>query len=492
MKNNLTCEIVEDLMPSYIDGLTSEVTNKAVREHLSQCGKCNAKLDTMSEPYSEDKIEQEKQEIDFLKKNRRKNIRTKLISLLAVVLVVAVAVCTLPYGEKVNFTDDQLLYNLEVEGNTFRLTLIPKDKDMIITEINKVVYGIGSNESEYAGVTTPGDKDVTAVEVDGEKHDLLEKGVEVIGRKRTLFENYTKTTWEYTYEDIKTFKLEDTILWEDGEYISDITAKLFWLKPYQTKYKLLDDYADAIGLKNYIGAYEIKDKTKEDELKIHIINELMPQQAKEKESLMKKYSYVFLSMKPTINSVTFEYEIFNSDGDDKKCQVTTTRKRADKYFGDEIEKCFDDINELQKLMEMTGLTDLPYNQPDMFAMEADAWNMIYFRILNNSDADIQSIHMNWPDGDEGMGHGIERDNNFISFGHSQVNPRLYDFSLEKLSENLYDESRLGTTEFQISVYDFDGNEYILDETVEVSAQFGAVYYLVLDGTFEDGFTVKIK
>ena len=72
MKNNLTCEIVEDLMPSYIDGLTSEVTNKAVREHLSQCGKCNAKLDTMSEPYSEDKIEQEKKEIDFLKKNRRK------------------------------------------------------------------------------------------------------------------------------------------------------------------------------------------------------------------------------------------------------------------------------------------------------------------------------------------------------------------------------------------------------------------------------------
>ena len=62
MKNNLTCEIVEDLMPSYIDSLTSEVTNKAVREHLSQCDKCKNKLDTMSEPCSEDKIEQEKKE----------------------------------------------------------------------------------------------------------------------------------------------------------------------------------------------------------------------------------------------------------------------------------------------------------------------------------------------------------------------------------------------------------------------------------------------
>lgn len=492
MKNNLTCEIVEDLMPSYIDGLTNEVTNKAVREHLSQCGKCNAKLDTMTEPYSESKIEQEKKEIDFLKKNRRKNIRTKLISLIAVVLVVVIAVCTLPYGEKRSLAEDELLYNLEVDGNTFRLTMIPKDKDMIITDINKVVDRIGSNQSELVGVTTPGDKDVTAVEVDGEKHDLLEKGVEVIGRKRTLFENYTKVAWEYTYEDIKTFKLGDTILWEDGEYISDVTSELFWLKPYQAKYSILNDYADTMGLKNYIGAFEFVENTK-DECQINIINEIMPQQAEEKEDLMRKYAYVFIGMKTNINSITFEYEIFNSDGDDKKCQLTITKKQADEFFGDDIKKCHDDINELQKLIEMTGFADLPYDQPDMFALEANTWDMIYFRILNNSDADIKSIHMTWPDDDNnGMGYGIERDNNFISFGHSQVNPRLYDFSLDELGENLYNEKRLGTTEFQISVFDFEGNEYILDDTVEVSAQFGAVYYLVLDGSFEEGFTVKIK
>ena len=118
--------------------------------------------------------------------------------------------------------------------------------------------------------------------------------------------------------------------------------------------------------------------------------------------------------------------------------------------------------------------------------------MLYFRILNNSDADIQSINMTWlgHDNEIGMGFGIERD--FLSFGHSKVNPGTYSFSLDDLSSNLYDEKRLGTTEFQISVYDFDGNEYILDKPVEVSAQFGAVYYLVLDGTFEEGFTVKIK
>ena len=49
MKNNLTCELVEDLMPSYIDALTSDVTNKAIREHLAQCDKCKNKLDNMKE-----------------------------------------------------------------------------------------------------------------------------------------------------------------------------------------------------------------------------------------------------------------------------------------------------------------------------------------------------------------------------------------------------------------------------------------------------------
>ena len=34
MKNKLPCEIIRDLLPSYVDGLTSEVTNEAICEHI--------------------------------------------------------------------------------------------------------------------------------------------------------------------------------------------------------------------------------------------------------------------------------------------------------------------------------------------------------------------------------------------------------------------------------------------------------------------------
>ena len=35
MKNELTCEVVQDLLPSYVDHLTSDITNTAIVSHLS-------------------------------------------------------------------------------------------------------------------------------------------------------------------------------------------------------------------------------------------------------------------------------------------------------------------------------------------------------------------------------------------------------------------------------------------------------------------------
>ena len=34
MKNELTCEVVQDLLPSYVDHLTSDVTNTAIVSHV--------------------------------------------------------------------------------------------------------------------------------------------------------------------------------------------------------------------------------------------------------------------------------------------------------------------------------------------------------------------------------------------------------------------------------------------------------------------------
>lgn len=43
----LHCDIIKDLIPSYVDEISSEETKKAVEAHLSQCQECRAYLDAV-------------------------------------------------------------------------------------------------------------------------------------------------------------------------------------------------------------------------------------------------------------------------------------------------------------------------------------------------------------------------------------------------------------------------------------------------------------
>ena len=38
----LPCDIIQDLLPSYADGLTSPASSKAIEAHLAECQTCAA------------------------------------------------------------------------------------------------------------------------------------------------------------------------------------------------------------------------------------------------------------------------------------------------------------------------------------------------------------------------------------------------------------------------------------------------------------------
>ena len=49
--SDISCSLIKDLMPLYIEGLTSTDTNEYIKKHLSECSECNSffediKLDT--------------------------------------------------------------------------------------------------------------------------------------------------------------------------------------------------------------------------------------------------------------------------------------------------------------------------------------------------------------------------------------------------------------------------------------------------------------
>ena len=72
MKSNLPCDIVNDLLPNYIDGLVSKTTIESVEAHLQQCETCNRVYKSMKEENSGCNYDSVEEEKALLKKIHRK------------------------------------------------------------------------------------------------------------------------------------------------------------------------------------------------------------------------------------------------------------------------------------------------------------------------------------------------------------------------------------------------------------------------------------
>lgn len=87
MNTELSCPIVRDLLPSYIDGLTAPETNAALEAHLEGCPDCTALLRELRSGEEPDKGDA--REVDYLKTVRRRGrLRVVLAILLTAVLLI--------------------------------------------------------------------------------------------------------------------------------------------------------------------------------------------------------------------------------------------------------------------------------------------------------------------------------------------------------------------------------------------------------------------
>lgn len=68
----MKCEIIKDLLPSYIDNLTSDESNKEIENHIITCSKCKSELDNMKQDINIETLEINKKDIKPLKKFDKK------------------------------------------------------------------------------------------------------------------------------------------------------------------------------------------------------------------------------------------------------------------------------------------------------------------------------------------------------------------------------------------------------------------------------------
>lgn len=70
MEQKITCDTIRDLLPMYVDDLTSEATNELVKEHISECNECNEILENMKKPVNVETAPEVKDFQKYLKKSR--------------------------------------------------------------------------------------------------------------------------------------------------------------------------------------------------------------------------------------------------------------------------------------------------------------------------------------------------------------------------------------------------------------------------------------
>ena len=88
----ITCNVIKDMMPGYIDDLCSDDTRKIVEEHIKSCPSCRNMLSDMQKPVLVDAALQAEyvKAKTPLKKIKQKNIKDIILTITMTAFVVII------------------------------------------------------------------------------------------------------------------------------------------------------------------------------------------------------------------------------------------------------------------------------------------------------------------------------------------------------------------------------------------------------------------
>lgn len=131
---NYDCKLVQDLLPNYIENLTSEETNRFIEKHIEKCEECEQMLKDMKGEIKLDKINNQKK-INALKKVRNR-FRLKLFIFLIIVIIINIIGFYLWNNYRIVTNDDG---TKSIERYTFSRSSVNNDTNIIIKTKSKLI-----------------------------------------------------------------------------------------------------------------------------------------------------------------------------------------------------------------------------------------------------------------------------------------------------------------------------------------------------------------
>lgn len=338
MNEKIKCEIIQDLLPSYVDGLTSEVTNETVNDHLKACADCRKVYERMNDNASglnsemhldaddikvtiKEKIKEK--EIDFLRKTRKNN-RCKIITGMILVAVVSILIAVVNiYFVGESTAAQSVVCQVTVDGNLLKIS--------------------GTVTDSAKGIS-----DITFEEEDGVVHISFKSVM------ASAFHSGDFNTQYIANAQISQVRIGDRILWDQGTKISNKVSDVFNAShPYIGEMPANGKSSQALEMGSVLGSFKNELHTDAEPYGWTMdLEEIVSDEDYEyKTEMMIKYSMVLLATIDNLSYVTFEYETENGS---ESCRMDLDIA-ANYLHCEDVKSYGDSPASLQKLMQRLHL-----------------------------------------------------------------------------------------------------------------------------------------
>lgn len=112
MKNEINCNIVEDLLPAYIDSILSKESKTFVQKHLETCENCQKTYHQMTSSLQKEDVENT-ENIKTIKKYRKKIKALKILLTLFLISILTFFLCQ--FGFRYLIVKNALTKNIHYE-----------------------------------------------------------------------------------------------------------------------------------------------------------------------------------------------------------------------------------------------------------------------------------------------------------------------------------------------------------------------------------------
>lgn len=301
--SKIPCEVIQDLLPLYVDHLTSEVTGRVIREHLSECRECTMKYQRMKQPVDQEDASDRKhsEEIDYLKKYRKSSQRKVFLavaSTVAIALLIVVIQCFF-----IGFRTDSFTAKIiQVDGGNAVVHGEMKNRKYVYKR-HKIVTKDGEDQLVvYAHYRLPWDQN-PEFEVTVRKEEYGDEVV--IGAEKLL---------------------------SDGTVISELARKLFQLRnPYIGDMSANGRIALTLGIGTELGQFQTELQTTEQPYG-WTLKFLQPVTKEQEESFnysMKKYACELLALIQNVDWISWKYTLETGQKDQVHTYTMTTDQASD-------------------------------------------------------------------------------------------------------------------------------------------------------------------